>query len=182
MFSSDSQESVTPRLRKDVTKIGEKLLYILTRECYVHRGEKLVKWDFFGPFFISLFLPLVVYFPGSQRDSNAENLAFSLFFTFIWCMAFLCSLNACLIGTYMDYMPFMSIVLYELLPICVASVIGKILPFSLKAVVVISAVCYSLMLSKRTLEGHLIKGKWILVYKPIMFMYSVIGGLVLFNT
>lgn len=182
MFSSDTQESATARLRKDVTEVGGKFVYVLTKACYAHRGEELAKWDLFGPFLISLLLPLIVYFPRPVGDANAQNLSFALLFTFLWFMAFICSLNACLVGTYMDYLPFMSTIIYELVPILVSSLLGKFLPFMLKAVAVTGAVIYSLILSKRTFEGHMIKDKWILVYKPIVFMYVTAGCLVMFNS
>ncbi|KAK1936875.1 hypothetical protein X943_002529 [Babesia divergens] len=167
--------------RKDAVKIATKLLYVLKKDCYIHRGEELVKWDLFGPFLISLLLPLIVYFPTPLRDANSQNLAFALFFAFLWLMPFVSALNACLVGTYMDYLPLMSIILYELFPICVSAIIVKILSFIPKVVMVAPAVIYSLSLSKKSLEGHMVKDKWVMIYTPIVFMYITVGVLAIFN-
>ncbi|ORM40377.1 uncharacterized protein BXIN_2093 [Babesia sp. Xinjiang] len=98
MFGGDVQEPATTRLLKEVSTVCSKLLYVLGKSCYAHKGEELIKWDIFGPFIVSMIFPLTVYFPRSGGDVDSRNLAFSLFFSFLWFMSLLTALNGCLLG------------------------------------------------------------------------------------
>ncbi|GIX61946.1 terbinafine resistance locus protein Yip1 [Babesia caballi] len=139
MFSGDVQDAATTRLFKDLSTVGNKLLYVLGKSCYVNKGEELLKWDLFGPLFISLLFPLIVYFPSSSRNPEAQGLAFALFFAYLF------------------------------------------LPFFPRAILVTVTVTYALLNVRKTLEGHMVKDKWIMAYQPILFMYITSGVLIVFN-
>nr|BAN65336.1 conserved hypothetical protein [Babesia bovis] len=122
-----------------------RVVYILGKSCYVNRGEELLKWDFTLPFIISLLFPLIVYFPSGTTDADSRNKAFALFFAFIWIMGLLSAVNACLVGIYLDYLPVMSILLSEMLPICISAIAAKFVPFFLRTILVTLGVVYSLI-------------------------------------
>ncbi|CDR96226.1 hypothetical protein, conserved [Babesia bigemina] len=177
MFVGDCQDS-----REETTAVGAKLLYVIGKSCYTHKGEKLLNWDLFGPFVISLLFPLVVYLPIAGDHNGTQSVAFSLFFLFIWLLAFIAALNASLVGTYLGCLPTVSIVIYGIFPICLASIPSKFLPFFARVIVVSAATIYALLVSKKTLEAHVVKDRWVMAYQPIVFMYITAGVLIVFNS
>ncbi|EKX74410.1 hypothetical protein BEWA_044900 [Theileria equi strain WA] len=93
-------ESPLGTLKEDAYMVFDKCKYILGGSCYSNSAQKLLKWDFAGPFFISVLFPLTVYFPRATYEVERQNEACVALFLFIWILPFLCGINASLLGSF----------------------------------------------------------------------------------
>ncbi|UVC54206.1 hypothetical protein MACJ_003739 [Theileria orientalis] len=108
----NNQENVSYALGKDLKNVIKKYLYVFTKSCYVTSADELVKWDFLGPFFISILFSLYdvyvrqininrsVYRPWRKENLNEYNNGFILFFLLQWIGPVFCGINASYFGCY----------------------------------------------------------------------------------
>nr|PVC49994.1 nuclear transcription factor Y subunit B-8 [Theileria orientalis] len=128
---------------KDLKDVFKKYFYVFTKSCYVTSGDDLIKWDFLGPFFISILYSLSVYRPWRKENINEYNNGFVLFFLLLWIGPIFCGINASYFGCYVHWLSVVSVTMYLMLPMCVGSVFSQMVPLVYRALFMLPSFLYS---------------------------------------
>lgn len=179
-------ESIQDTLKRDLTRIGHKLLHVVNPIYNSNDKNELKDWDLWGPLLFGILLCAVISFRDSIRNNNAEQTissTFSILFCFMFFGSVILSLNSIFLDVSIKIIQFACLLGYCLFPFLVGSFINLIFIKAklivLDIIVVFLAIVWASWSGIRFIIGITPTDKKVVVIFPIILYFISLGLLIL---